>query len=102
MTAVATIESQSLADAWLVPLTAVKEVDGVAQVTVLRDGTPISVTVTPGEIQGEWVAVKAPEIQANDQVMGDVASYVDQEQQLRFGPGGGGQRFGGGGAPSGQ
>lgn len=90
MTAVATMQNQSLAGAWLVPLSAVQEVNGVAQVTVMRDGAPITVTVTPGAIQGEWVAVEAPEIQANDQVMGDIASYVDEEQQMRFGPPGSG------------
>ena len=100
MTAVAAMQSQSLAGAWLVPLTALREANGTSQLTVLRDGNPISVTVTPGAIQGEWVAVEAPDIQANDQVVGDIASYVDQEQQIRFGPGGG-RRVEGDGPPPG-
>lgn len=99
MTAVATLRNQETASGWLVPLTAVQTVDGKAQVAVVRNGQTINVPVTPGAIQGEWVVVESPQIQAGDQVIGSVTSLVIEDSEIQFGgPGsGGGPRPGGGG-----
>lgn len=96
MTAVATMQSASLADAWLVPVTALSEVNGAAQVTVIRNGAPLPVTVEPGSIQGEWIVVESPELQEGDQIAGSVATYVNEQDQFNM-PGG--PMTGGGGPP---
>lgn len=102
MTAVATMQSASLADAWLVPVTALSEVNGVAQVTVIRSGAPQPVTVEPGSIQGEWIVVESPELQEGDQIAGSVATYVNEQNQFDMSGGpmsGGGPPPGVGGRP---
>ncbi len=100
MTAVATILSDDGANTWLVPSTAVMEFEGQNYVRVVRNGQPSRVAVKPGASQGEWTVVKSEDLQAGDQVVGQVASYVDENQgQMRGGmmfggppPGGGGPR----------
>ncbi len=95
MTAVATILSDDAANAWLVPSSALIEFEGQQYVRLVRDnGQPNRVAVTPGTSQGEWTVVESEELQAGDKVVGQVASYVDEEE-TRFGPGRGGGPFGG-------
>jgi HlyD family secretion protein len=74
MTAVAEMRSASLTDAWLAPLTAVQEMDGESQMVVIRDGAQLTIPVTTGQIQGEWVVVESPELQEGDQVMASLAT----------------------------
>ncbi len=93
MTAVATILSEGAENAWLVPSTAVREFEGEMYVRVARDNKqPARITVTTGVSQGEWTVVQSAELQAGDEIVGEVASYVDEDQaqQRGFGPMGGG------------
>lgn len=99
MTAVATMQRADLADAWLVPAGAVQTVNGASQVMVIRNGAPVAVTVTTGALQGEWIIVESPQLQAGDQVAGSVASYVNDQQQQFGMPGGGGMAVPMGGQP---
>jgi HlyD family secretion protein len=98
MTAVATLHNQATASGWLVPLNAVQTVDGQAQIEVVRNGQTMSVPVTTGSIQGEWVVVDSPQIQEGDEAVGSVTSLVIEDSEIQFGPpgqggGGGGARF---------
>ena len=99
MTAVATLQNKATASGWLVPRNAVQTVDGKAQVTIVRSGAILTVPVTTGTIQGEWVVVESSGIQAGDEVVGSVTSLVLDEQELPFGPrpGGAVRRGDGGG-----
>jgi len=95
MTAVATIKNtEAASDGWLVPTTAIQQQDGQAIVVVMSGTTTSTVSVTTGAIQGEWTVVQSSQLKAGDQVVGSVATYLDQQQQ-RFGPGGGGPPGGG-------
>ncbi|MCC6455923.1 MAG: efflux RND transporter periplasmic adaptor subunit [Caldilineaceae bacterium] len=97
MTAVATLQNPETVSGWLVPRNAVKEVDGRAQVAVVRNGATLTVPVTTGSIQGEWVVVESPELQEGDAAVGSVTSLVGEDSGLPFGPGaGGGERPAGG------
>ena len=94
MTAVATILNDGAENAWLVPSSALVEFEGQQYVRLVRNGQqPSRIAVTPGTSQGEWVVVQSAELQAGDQVVGQVASYVDEQEEQRFGPGGGGGPF---------
>ncbi len=95
MTAVATLQNQEIASGWLAPLNAVNRVDGQAQIAVVRNGETISIPVTTGSIQGEWVVVESLEIQAGDAAIGSVTSLVDEESGLPEGFGPPGSRSGG-------
>ncbi len=99
MTAVATILSGGAENAWLVPSTALVEFEGQYYVRLVRgEGQPSRVAVIPGTSQGEWTVVQSEELQAGDQVVGQVASFLDEESEERgFGPGPG--RMMGGGPP---
>lgn len=81
-------ESIDAASSWLAPTNSIRTQDGVSTVRVVRNGQPVAVTVTTGAVQGEWTVVQSPELQAGDQVLGSVASYVD-ESNTRFPMGGG-------------
>lgn len=94
MTAVATLRNQATASGWLVPRNAVQAVDGESNVAIVRNGATMTVPVTTGAIQGEWVVVESPEIQAGDAVVGSVTTLVNENTGFPFGPGAGG----GGGA----
>lgn len=88
MTAVATIQNTTAAtDGWLVPTNAIQQQDGQAVVQVVTGGITNTVTITPGAIQGEWTVVQSPQLQAGDQVVGNVATFLESQQQ--FGPPGG-------------
>ena len=99
MTAVATILSDGAENAWLVPTSALVEFEGETTLLVTRNGQETRLNVTPGLSQGEWTVVQSDQLQAGDQVSGQLASYVGQDNQPRFGPGGGGGPFGGGRPP---
>lgn len=58
---------------------------------VLRNGAPTPISVTVGTRQGEWVVVDSSELQASDRVVGTTASFINQENRVRFGPPGSGQ-----------
>jgi hypothetical protein len=69
----------------------VRERQGETVVLVLRDGRPTPISVTPQGAQGEWTVVQSADLQAGDQALGGVSSFLDQENTFRgFGPGGGG------------
>jgi RND family efflux transporter MFP subunit len=80
MTAVATILGDSPANSWLVPTNALVEFEGETTVRVVRKGQESRIVVTPGASQGEWTVVQSAELQADDEVVGQVASFVDQEE----------------------
>ncbi|MCB0188845.1 MAG: HlyD family efflux transporter periplasmic adaptor subunit, partial [Caldilineaceae bacterium] len=100
MTAVATIQNTQLAlsDGWLVPTTAIAQVDGQSVVTVVDGENTRQVHVETGAVQGEWTVVQSHELAAGDQVQGTLASFTN-ENTGRFGPPGGGPP---GGGPRGQ
>jgi HlyD family secretion protein len=94
MTAVATILNESIEPGWLVPANSVREFEGENYVMVVRDGQRQRVKVTLGELQGEWMVVQSPDLKADDEVVGQVTSFLDEDEQ--FGPG---MRMMGGGGP---
>lgn len=100
MNAVATLVSQVEIpeNSWLVPTNAVQSANGAATVTVLRDGLPVQITVTPGTIQGEYTMVQSADLEAGDEVVGTLASSGD-ESNFFGGPAGGGMGVPLGGAP---
>lgn len=103
MTSVAVLVNEAAGAGWLVPATAVRGAGDGTQVIVLRNGASTPVAVTLGARQGEWIVVDSPELQADDRVVGTTASFINQENQVRFGPPGAGQGGGafrpGGGQP---
>lgn len=101
MTAVATIVNESVAAGWLVPASAVLTANGGSRVMVVRNGVPAPVQVTVGAPQGEWVVVESPELQADDRVVASTATFINQENQIRFGPPGTGPGGGPGGGQNG-
>jgi RND family efflux transporter MFP subunit len=91
MSAVGTLidESSDVSTSWLVPTNSIRTQDGASVVRVVRDGQQVAITVTTGAAQGEWTVVQSPELQAGDQVLGSVASYVDEESRFPMGAMGG-------------
>jgi HlyD family secretion protein len=105
MTAVATILDDDSTNSWLVPTSAVVERNGNTAVLIIRDGQPQPVRVTKTGTQGDWTVVESAELQAGDEAVGTVSSFLNQDDQNTFrggfGPGfgpppGGGARPGGG------
>lgn len=92
MTAVAAIQNSETAaqDGWLVPTTAIQTQNDRSIVLVARGEETVPVGVTAGAVQGEWTLVQSPELQAGDQVVGSVATYLNSNDSFRRGPGGGG------------
>ena len=82
MTAVARLVHTQAASGWLVPTTALVTEGATTTVSVLRDGQAQPVTVTPGTQQGEWTVVLSAELQAGDEVVGTVASYEGNGEDL--------------------
>jgi HlyD family secretion protein len=102
MTAVASIAATNteLRGGWLVPTTAIRQAEGAAVVTVMRDGAATPVEVIPKAAQGEWTVVESDQLRAGDEVVGTLVSQLDQMPV--FGPGrGGGFRVPGGGGGGG-
>ena len=57
--------------------------------TWVRAGQEVRIEVTPGLAQGEWTVVQSPDLQVGDQVVGEVASFVDEAGNNQGGPFGG-------------
>ncbi|MEZ4860460.1 MAG: efflux RND transporter periplasmic adaptor subunit [Caldilineaceae bacterium] len=84
MNAVATFATQSNdPQRWLVPTTALQQVDGQTVVQVAHGEGFVPAVVTTLESQGEWTVVHAETLQEGDEVLGQVASYVGQQQDLQ-------------------
>lgn len=84
--------SQLPENSWLVPANGVENGGARGEqefgtIQVLRDGVPepLEVELT-GQTQGEWVVVVSSDLQEGDEVVGTVASFLDQDP---FGPRGG-------------
>jgi HlyD family secretion protein len=90
MTAVASLANTEASTGWLVPSTALSDEGGETVVTVVRDDQPTQVAVAPGGVQGEWTVVQSADLRTGDQVVGSVASYVDQDSNFGFRAGEGG------------
>lgn len=84
MTAVATTQGDSAENTWLAPSNSLVEFEGETTVVVIRDGQERRVTVTPGTSQGEWTVVQSAELQSGDEVVGEVSSFLNEDN----GPGG--------------
>jgi HlyD family secretion protein len=97
MTAVADILGEEMADSWLVPTGAVREMEGETVVMILRDGQPTPISVTTQGSQGEWAIVQSAELQAGDEALGAVSSFLDGDAPTGFGRPEGGAGIGGGG-----
>ncbi len=95
MTAVADILSDEIAGSWLVPTSALVEREGDTMVRILRDGQMTPISVTTQGTQGEWTVVQSAELQAGDEAIGAVSSFLNQDESPMFGPPGGGPGFGG-------
>lgn len=81
MNAVATFAGDEReANRWLVPTTALQQENGQFSVQVVRGENVISAPVQPVEEQGEWSVVEAPTLAEGDTVVGQVASYVGQDE----------------------
>lgn len=78
MTAVATISDEAAGSSWLVPTDALQEFEGETTVRVIRDGQPTRVAVEPGTSQGEWTVVQSAELEAGDKVVGNVSTFLDE------------------------
>jgi multidrug efflux pump subunit AcrA (membrane-fusion protein) len=92
MTAVGTIFDEKAKSGWLVPTTSIYEFEGEKYVMAVRNGQRQRVKVTPGEVQGEWTVVESPDLQANEAVVGQVSSFINNNTGRGFGPMGGGGR----------
>lgn len=79
MTAVATVANTTTEPGWLVPTNALQEFEGEITVMVVRNGQRTPVKVTKGASQGEWTEVKSPDLKAGDEVVGQVSSFLDQQ-----------------------
>ena len=78
MTAVATLRSETAGDRWLVPSTAIQEVDGATVVTVVRGQERLPLAVTPEGLHGEWTIVHSAGLQDGDEVAGATASFGEE------------------------
>ena len=84
MNAVATLANSDLqADSWLVPTNALQMQDGANTTVMVKQGDIyVPVTVTPGEAQGEWTVVQSTELSEGAEVVGYVASFINQQNEL--------------------
>lgn len=84
MNALATFADATAAqERWLVPTTALLEQDGQVIVQVAQGETTVPTVVIPQETQGEWTIVESATLQAGDSVVGQVASFVDQQAEAQ-------------------
>lgn len=82
MTAVAKLVNTKAASGWLVPTTSLTTDGAATTVNVLRNDEAQRVAVIPGAQQGEWTVVQSAELQPGDEVVGTVASYEGNGEDL--------------------
>ncbi len=104
MTAVAMLQNTTadLNNAWLVPSNSVQQSNGASTVVRLQNGVQEPVPVQITGIEGEWVVVVSPDLQAGDSVVGSVTTFVGQNSGfggMRMPGVGGGRPPGSGGRP---
>jgi RND family efflux transporter MFP subunit len=85
MTAVASLADQATRGGFLVPINALRQVDGRSVVEVQRAGRIVEIEVQPGAIQGEWQVVYAGSLQPTDAVVGSVTSHIDSSDNTSSG-----------------
>ena len=78
MTAVAALRTEAVEDRWLVPSSAIQEVNGETVVAVVRGQERFPLAVTPEGIHGEWTVVRSAGLQDGDEVVGSTATFVEQ------------------------
>ena len=78
MSAVATLRDEPEDDLWLVPTTAIQEVNGETVVTVVRGQEHLPVAVTPEGLHGEWTIVRSVDLKNDDEVLGTTATFMGQ------------------------
>ena len=78
MTAVATLKDELVDDRWLVPSSAIQEVNGETVVTVVRGQEHLPVAVTPEGLHGEWTIVRSVDLKNDDEVLGTTATFMRQ------------------------
>jgi len=84
MNAVANFPNQQANDQrWLVPTNALQSADNQTFVQVVRGEGFAQTPVTPVERQGEWTIVQSEALQTGDEVLGEVASYVNEQQDVK-------------------
>jgi HlyD family secretion protein len=87
MTAVASLVSAGAENAWLVPTESVSEYEGDTYVRVMTGDAETRISVTPGTQQGDWTVVQSADLQAGDQVVGQVVLPADDDSDNMRGPG---------------
>jgi hypothetical protein len=71
-----------------VPTASVFEFEGESYVRVVTAGAETRVPVVRGTQQGDWTVVQAAELQAGDQVLGQVPVASDEDSnEMPAGPG---------------
>lgn len=84
MNAVASFPNEQVDDhRWLVPTTALRDYEGQTFVQVVQGENLTPTQVTPLETQGEWTVVRSEALQAGDEVLGQVASFVGEQQGVQ-------------------
>ncbi len=78
MTAVATLRNEPVEDRWLVPTSALQEVNGETVVTVLRGQERLPTAVTLQGLHGEWTIVHSADLKNDDEVLGATATFVGE------------------------
>ena len=78
MTAVATLRNELVDDRWLVPTSAIQEVNGETVVTVVRGQERLPIAVTPEGLHGEWTIVRSVDLKKDDEVLGTTATFVGE------------------------
>ena len=79
MTALVSFMDETMADAWLVPTSALQPADQGAMLTVYRHNEALTLSVEPGLAQGEWTVVHSPDLQAGDEVEAYLSSFLDED-----------------------
>ena len=78
MSAVATLRNELVDDRWLVPTSAIQEVNGETVVTVVRGQERLPIAVAPEGLHGEWTIVRSVDLKKDDEVLGTTATFVGE------------------------
>ena len=78
MSAVATLRNELVDDRWLVPTSAIQEVNGETVVTVVRGQERLPIAVAPEGLHGEWTIVRSVDLKNDDEVLGTTATFVGE------------------------